>query len=369
MSKERDYENDLQLFIGDDEEAARQAAERLWIIGVRAIIGRLRRAGIEDAEDIAQDVFLKLWARRKDFEPRGLFAWLKFVLTIARHSVIDKGRGAEIELDWPEDYDPQDGDAGIIEIIAEALERHQINGAANELWLGVEWGTEERLKVISIQLYLQDYSVDKVKNIIRPKLPAIDHDFDLWLADEDLLRAACFFVLYRGNMPLAGYLLDPESPMRPNEVEAVLREVQKGSSAKSKNWTADEAHVLLLRFLYGMLDEKVAQVKSDLSPAIVGQIIGRGLELLPFEKRCRRLRSALNRLQQTNRLHDPGLWRRLAFQYRVADFLPHKQILERTVPAAEVAGQKLSAAQLNGWLSNGRLYVQLADHLRQKGAQ
>lgn len=364
----RDYENDLSLFVGDDEEAARQSAERLWIVGNRAIVGRLRRAGIEDAEEIAQEVFLRIWARRKDFHPQGLYAWLRFVLTIAKHTVIDKGRSKDIEVFWPEDYDPSDREADIVETIAAALETKTIGAAANELWLGVKWDRDVKLKVIAIQAYLREDPVPRIKRLLRPYLPTIETEFNDWLADASLVRAACYLSLYRGNMPLTGYLLDPDNPLNSSEVESVLKSVQRGSARSSKNWTAEEAHVLLLRFLFGMLDEKVAQVKSDLEPEVVHQIISRGLNLLPFEARCRRLRSALSNLDQTECLHDTGLWRRLAFQYRVSDFLPHKQILERTVPAAEVAGQKISAAQLNGWLSNGRLYIQLADHLRRKGA-
>ena len=65
-------------------------------------------------------------------------------------------------------------------------------------------------------------------------------------------------------------------------------------------------------------------------------------------------------------LKSPGIWKRLVFQYHVFNELPQRQISEFLSPAASVVGYSLTTGMLNVWLSNGRLFAQLATYVRKE---
>ncbi|HZN75012.1 MAG TPA: sigma-70 family RNA polymerase sigma factor [Micromonosporaceae bacterium] len=93
MSAERDAELHEGLLAGDD--AALGAAYDLHAAAVHGTAARILRDPTA-AEDVVQEVFVRLWERPEDFDPcRGrLRAWL---CAAARHRSIDRLRRAEVQ--------------------------------------------------------------------------------------------------------------------------------------------------------------------------------------------------------------------------------------------------------------------------------
>jgi hypothetical protein len=60
-----------------------------------------------------------------------------------------------------------------------------------------------------------------------------------------------------------------------------------------------------------------------------------------------------------------GLWQRLAFQYRYHEHLPHRDIKDRSQPAASPVGYTVKPENLNMWLGGRRLLTRLAKFYQQ----
>jgi hypothetical protein len=119
----------------------------------------------------------------------------------------------------------------------------------------------------------------------------------------------------------------------------------------------------LWRYRNGLSTTKILQMDPELTPAVVEGALTKCRERLPFRRIAAKVSDGLRSSRAPfDPLRSPGLWKRLAFQYHTFHELPHKQILERTEPAAHEGGFVLTAGMLNVWLSNGRLFQQLASY-------
>jgi hypothetical protein len=195
-----------------------------------------------------------------------------------------------------------------------------------------------------------------------------EQEMDEWLTDEKVLRHMAFRVLYWDSQSLAMHVLQPERKMSCPEFEVLARQAARDSAAHCpKGWNADEAIVVIWRVRHGMMTEQILRLeRCRFDRNALEAIYARCLERYPFVQLATRLKFSLRGMRLDHVLSDTGLWRRIVFQYDLDD-LPQKQILERTAPAATVAGVNLSAATLNGWLSMGRLWSQVSKFVREEG--
>lgn len=85
----------------DDEAAFRELLDQYW----RQVFGRFyRRLGDrQDAEDLAQDVFLRLYRYRKRYQPRAKFAtWLFHIAqNVLRNALRSRRRHARVRVGTP----------------------------------------------------------------------------------------------------------------------------------------------------------------------------------------------------------------------------------------------------------------------------
>ncbi len=89
---------------------------------------------------------------------------------------------------------------------------------------------------------------------------------------------------------------------------------------------------------------------------------------LPFNNQMTTLLAGLDRAPHLNArevLRKTGLWQRLTFQYRYQDELPHRDVQERTHPAASHVGYEVTLDTLRGWLSEPRLVKRLERFCRE----
>lgn len=122
----------IERFAGEDPEAASEAFA-LLAPKIRAVVVRLLANSVPrsvDREEVAETVLQRLWQKRKEFEPRSIPAWWRYVAVTARRCAADQWRPetpaeiAEDAISGPDE--PQTIDAS------------RLYEAADELWLRVE---------------------------------------------------------------------------------------------------------------------------------------------------------------------------------------------------------------------------------------
>lgn len=355
----------LERFAGDDphaaEEAFSQLSERIYGFLHRYLATLVPRE--VDRQDVTALVLQKLYAKRSEFQVQSVGQWWAYVATTGKRCAWDhagKHHDIALEDDLPE------SDLNAIGRVAEMSQfRTMLYRAADEFWLGVPKvlpESERRTRLLAAQLFfLNDAPYNEVCQIVgRPK-PLQREVLDEWLSDRSVLMDLAFNYLYVDNDVLICSLFGPKSPLTLKELDVWSRNAEKESGEPPEGWTWEEVKVAIWRYRNGLLTEKIQQSCPQLTAQTIQAALDKCAARLPFERRARELQSALKRKHVAfDPLSATGLWRRLVFQYSIAHELPHKQILERTESAAAVAGFGLTAAMLNGWLSNGRLVTQLA---------
>jgi DNA-directed RNA polymerase specialized sigma24 family protein len=350
-------ESDLRGFAADDEAVARRAFDRLASPARRVVLAYLRKhsGDAAECEDLAQETLASLWAYRARFRNQGAAAWVGLLRQVARQRLIDRRRAPVVPTADPPDWDslPEGEQAGADLLAAVALEgdTERLLHAADVCWLGVDRtlaAAEHRRRLLAAQaFYLDGAGWEAISEVLGLGVgPSARRVLDEWLADASVQRSVAHAALYVPNAALAQRLVaagDADGP-----------------------WSAAEAAALGWRYGYALRpDQILARRDCRLSPEELEGLCVRSKARLPFMKTMQRVLDALERSGGTPQaaLAEPGLWRRLVFDCAYREELPHRDILERLGPAAEVVGYPLTAATLNGWLSGGRLLRQLAGTL------
>lgn len=178
---------------------------------------------------------------------------------------------------------------------------------------------------------------------------------DTWLEAPPILRHVAYAQLYLSNDELTAYLLGVEV----GTLDRWERAIAAGEAPSG--WSAEDAFVLLRRVRNGLLTEQILRFERvEEAQASLEAKFSSWVGRYPFPQTAATLRSAFHRVGLSDLLGEMGLWRRLVFQYHAAHELPYQQILERTSPAADVVGARLTNAMLTGWIGMGRLWTQLA---------
>lgn len=300
-----------------------------------------------DREDAIAEVFAKLWAHRERIQVLSLGACWRYLAVMARRVALDMigdNRFETLELD-------EAGTTFIDRVAENRLAQWQLYRTADRLWIGVcehISEIEQDRRLLAAQLhYLEGRSWKDIVEILHPAEEITRETLDEWLLDPATLRLLALKHVYRSNESLAALLLGREISDLPRHSDAGDPEEQ----------------VILLRFLNGLLREKIVQMLPDLAEASIDAIVERCKKNLPYSRLAKEVEQSYRRLPCESLLSDQGLIRRLVFQYHVADNLPQKQILERCEPVADAWGQKLTDGMLNVWISNGRLFTQLVKFL------
>ncbi len=361
----------LERFAGADPKAAEDAFTHLSN-RIERFLWRYLATLVplpQDRDDVIATVLEKLYSRRCEFQVQGLGPWYAFVATTARRCAWDRAPKHEF-LELNEEIPARD-----LELISSVAEmshlRSLLYATADELWLGVSRRlspSDRNRRLLAAQLYyLHGRPWEEVCRLVGEEKPVGRAMIDSWLSDPSVLRDMAYQLLYVDNDSLICALLGKDRPLSIQELDGLTMAAEKAEGTPPTPWTWNEIKIAIWRYRNGLLTEKILQMDPGLTREQVDTALGRCRERLPFEKVAVSIQEALiRRRAPINPLSSPEIWKRLVFQYSAIHELPHKQILERTEPAARVAGYSLTAAVLNGWLCNGRLTEQLAKYAKKE---
>jgi hypothetical protein len=355
----------LSRFVSEDEKVAEDAYAKLCP-EISKFLRRFLRKYLsreDDREDVIGKCLTRLWSKRSSFQVTTELAWWTYVANSGRWVAIDQGK--QLQDTWPE-MDPPSEDANFIRIVDRG-EGDMLYSSADRLWLGLNTKSPNgRRKVLAAQLfYVHERQVEIVVRCIGRGIgkEAVAE----WLRHEAVLLATCYIELYYGNDKLARRILGAQ-----DLDDLTKRAHQSPKSEPPVGWSWEEVEVILWHYRNGLSAEKIVQMSQGpnraapcYSIAEIRRILDKCEQRLPFAGVASQLASAFKKHHVKGEpLRNPGLWRRLVFQYFSADMLPHRQILARTEPAASVCGANLNAGILNAWLSNSRILDQLVAYVQ-----
>ena len=348
----------LERLPAANEKIARQAFDRV-APECRDLLHRYFRFDCavrseSQREDLIQTVLTRLWTARMAFTPQGVSAWRGYVRQTARRCYIDFIRVRAL-ASLPEGFDraaETDEERPLMDALFAAVLSDRLFDLADSVLFQEEasLSEEERnRRLLAAQLFYCDgeswESVARVLSDTMPFAPPIQRvELDRWLSDPAIIRRVAFHCLYYNNAALAAFLLNHET--------------------MQKKWTPLQAQVIQWRYHYALSEEQIeARADCPMTKDELRALGDRCAPLFPFEEAMNEIKRrfaarGLSRYLQA--LSTNALWQRLAFQYRFADDLSHRDILERTLPAARIAEFALTAGMLNVWLSNGRLLHRIA---------
>jgi DNA-directed RNA polymerase specialized sigma24 family protein len=373
-------QEDLERFAGVDEAAAREAFARLCVDGRRILEAFLKRRveNDQDREDAIQDALANVWKARARFRNQGGAAWRGLLRLTAMRCWLDRvgrtaGRPSEPEdaLEQLPDEDLPTAD-DVISQVSLAIDAGRLYDQANVLWLALDPAvspTVHTRQLLAAQLfYLDREPWDQVLRLLPPEAPGepplTREVLDCWLSHAGVLRLLAYQTLYFSNHRLAACILGLPESTEPRALDEMMRLAvrEDPGPAAPGGWKWPVVVVLLWRYRSALTAREILS-RSDCpyDPDALEGVLVRSAALLPFSTEMAKLLSALARAPRAREaLGAPGLWQRLAFQYRYQDDLPQRDIQERTAPAAEQVGYSITPGVLNVWLSGGRLLRRLA---------
>lgn len=356
---------DLALVSGSDADRAQEAFGRLWLLTRDATARQLARRGVvgADADDVSQDVYSRLWRLREGLRATVAAEWYALVRTTTARALAERWANHRREANLEAEEEIVDADLPYVEAVLLANEVGRIFEAADDLWLGDVETEDAKLAVAALRLTLLD---GLGQEEVAEMLGLEPERFEAWLKEPALLLRTIFGGLCWPSGELTGHLLRPSRPLQDHEIDRVLNDETPQDPPLA--WDVDEARVVIWRVRHAMQAARIVRASDGaLDAPAVESILDRIREAYPFRGISRTLRAALAAIGRESALASPGLWKRIAMEYHARHDLPHKHILERAQPPAAEAAFRLDAKTLDNWLSEGRIYSQLAARLRRDG--
>jgi DNA-directed RNA polymerase specialized sigma24 family protein len=357
----------IEVFLGRDPERARRAFDQLAPRLCRFLNEYLKSLLPLEAEreDAISESLTRLWKYRTSFQYRSEGAWWAFAAKVARNCAYSQ-LGMPQNRELPTEF--SEIESASLDLAASIAEdRERLYRIADAVWLllpGDMSETERRRRLLAAQLFfLEKMPWEEVCALVGGSHPIERQTLDTWLSDKAVILDLAYHRLFWTNDRLTGYLLRNSEPLNANELDALA----VGADSLGLDWGADAANVIVLRYRYGLITEKIAQLQPALDRAAIEGWIESAGQALPFADLAADLLCALHSSKHSPAIfHDAGLWKRIVFQYYAAHELPHRQILERTEPASTAAGYRLTLGMLNVWLSNGRIFCELAKYVKRE---
>lgn len=349
-------------------EDGSEAFLRLWALMRDRLVRTAVRLGLshENAEDVVQSVSGALWERRSSLAGMSVGSFWAYAFRSVKNLARDQTRRqGRVHLEPLEDGDIPAEDGAYVDTIVEAvLERDGVYDMADRLWLGELQGAAER--ILAVQLCLTEGLEPEESAAVLGLSP---QDVRALLADSTIARHAAYRALMWESEDLAGHVLAPERPVKPQDAEGLLRSARRGEAVAVGTWSSLEVVIVILHVRYGMSRADIARLVPEAArEGLVEKVVYQAVEAYPFPKIAAR-GSTLLRACLDESLRKPGLWRRLVFEYHFRVQLPHKQILERIAPAGACLGVELKETTLNSWIGNGRLWAQIAAYATKESAR
>lgn len=367
------YERDLENLSSTDEDKAQEAFSSLWE-GVRTPLRRvLRSRGLsaDGCDDAMQAVAMKTWSARSGLQFSSLGAWWSFVSRVAVNVAIDRSRALKPTDSIEDENEIPAADIPYFDaLFALASDREKVFQLADRVWLGnlepSECGESDDVRILAVQLVLlhRQSPEDVARTLGLPSAEVVAE----WIDDRAVASRASFRSLYHGNDALAGHVLRPEDPYRPRDLDELTRAAYTGSGDAPPGWNWPDLLVAMWRIRNGLLTEQIQRLdRRNPSKSELEAKFEKWRASYPFRGIATVLLSSIQRTSSEDLASSPELWRRLVFQYHIVDELAYRQIIERTEPAAEQAGFRITEARLTGWIGMGRLWAQIAAAAESEG--
>ena len=357
-------------------EQSSHADDEVRSVGFSALVARSRkylnarlsRSGLSDAdqEDLLQEIFHRVWRARENrtFATEG--SWWRWINTITRNCIIDhlRTRTGSTWLDEVDFSEIPDDEVDQVDELLEVMEqRRELYRLADEAFLDVPTELTDReldRMVMAVKLLVLDkvpwYEVCRIMNGGSSEDRQVTRsDLDQWSSIPFIVRILAFGELHWENERLFIYVATGQD-------EGLT--VRDGLT-----WDPDEVLAIQMRIQRTMLIDQISQRMSDrFTKSELSALFDRCAERFPFIEIVRRLNRDFDRQKSAEeQLSSPGLWRRLIFQYHAQNELTHRDIYDRTQPAARETGYEITMGMLNVGLSNGRLFKKLSDQLERRG--
>lgn len=353
--------------LGDASMSA-DAFTRLWSLVQERLARAAKRFGLseDDANDVVQSVSIRLWERRASFTDFGVGAFWAYAFRMVKNLAIDRTRrDRRFEMVEVNDDTISAADSPYVEALVEAaLERGELTSLADRLWLGDPPRSSD--SVLAVQLCLTEGVTPlEAAAILGLDPPTVER----LLHTPEVARYAAYAALMWPSEELVAYVLDPSSSSSQSDPAEILRRSRAGEEVPMGAWAASEVPPVILHVLYGMNMEEIVRVLAPATnPVEVTAVIHRAVDVYPFARIASNVATALHACLEEV-LRNGDFWRRLVFEYHTHVQLPHRQILDRTGPAAAVFSFDLKPTTLNSWIGNGRLWSQLAAFAAKEAAR
>lgn len=315
---------------------------------------RLREA---DREDVIQDVIFRIWKVRHRLNFPNVGSWWRYLRILTGNCLVDyiRAKDTSTPIEDMDQVDIPEDEVELVDDLMEAIEdRRRLYRLADDVFLDVPPDLSERARnrrLLAAKMLIIDkirwQSVCQILNAGSSEDPQVSRsDLDEWVSTPWLIRTLAYHELHWENDRLYEYLL------------------QRAKADGSREWTAVEALAVQFRYRHAMrVDQIVARLGDRIIKEDLIAIFDSCDKRLPFIEIVRRLNGDFDFGGSARKyLVAPGLWHRLVFQYYAHNGLPHRDIYNRTSPAAREAGFVLTMAILNVGLSNGRMFKRMADH-------
>lgn len=378
----------LKILEEGDEEAAQVALT--WLLEQhREFINRYAWRWLfrtEDREDVAQEVYLKLWKARPQFKNQGGQAWRGMLKVTTLRACVDLLRRTAREITTEDGGNPEPPDNVLAE--ADELVAHLVRSAvgqrlihqADALWLGLDpaQSPQDRTRqLLAAKLfYVEGHPIPHILRRLSatPTQPTLTRErLEAWLAGVGVLRYLAYEALYYSSEALVAVLLEQAMPPELRRLESLGLQARSQPVGETPpgGWNWEEVLVVLARYYRGLTVEQIFSRRDCRNTREeLNEITERSRMRFPFK---REMADLLRCLEESPGLpikeafvKQPGLWQRLAFQYWYADQLSQLDILERIHPPAEVVEASVNATTINAWLSGGRLRKRLLDACEQR---
>ncbi len=368
---------DLERFTGANVRQANEAFTRLWSRRTRALKGFLRsirsdELSLEAQDDILQSAAARIWANRLTFENKGPLAWRGYCRRVTACSCSDYFRKAPPRPEKPIDQIAEQAGEAFEYLVIVAQEGETLYEMADRFWLGSQqfsYAELTRRTLAGLSFYADGVPWQDVLDAVNcqpHRKPITRSELDRWLACPSTLCSVAYHDLYLTNAQLTVELLG--IPWGSSDLDRFLQGVIQLPHT-AQRWTPEEARAIIWRYhRSALMEEILSMAQITLSRDQLQTLFARCGDSFPFKLRmeslCQRFKDALGE-DQAEALKQPGLWKRLAFQYRIKEGLPHKDILDRLSSAAASVGFSLKDTTLNQWLSHKDLYKDLAGYCKE----
>lgn len=366
----------LELFTsGTDAEA--QAGFEALMKRARVFIDAYLKnhlSRVEDREEVAQEVAIRLLARKTVFVNKGIPSWWSFVAQAAYWKADDVRRRSGRE-ELGKELEPPSSDPSAYEIVEFVEQRRTIRRYADELWLGVDPRRKQpehrRREMAWTYHYVDGHSWPVVLRLLAAGCPGCEaptrEDLDTWLGDPTVFATVACRQLHHGQDRLIWHLLGLEGAPDSAQLDELLcRAVAQGPGAPPERWTWAETAVLMWRYRHAMHLSQIVRLEGcALTLPEVKDLLDRSLAFFPFIPQMDQILAWSTSPSARPALDKSPFWQRLVFEYAL-ESLPHLDIHERTAPPAGLVGYRLTTGMINVWIANGRLFDRLIAYAKKR---